>query len=134
MVGEAVAPAHRGRLVGHRWLSPWTQEWLTHVNHMGRLAKEAVRLARGRHPNKHVEVAIRYAESRNWRVVPAGKSAHAWGVLCCPHDNPDCRCGEFCRLSVASTPRSPENHAKMIRRRVDGCIGPAEQEGAVDDE
>lgn len=88
---------------------------------------------RGRHPNKHVEAAISYAEARGWWVEPAGKSAHAWGVLYCPHNNPDCRCGEFCRLSVASTPRSPENHANMIRRRIDGCVGPVKEEGDDDE-
>ncbi len=92
-------------------------------------------MARNKHPNKHIEAALRYAESKDWRVVESGKSAHAWGKLYCPHDNPDCRCGEFCKLSIASTPRSPENHANMIIRRVDGCIGPAEEnEGGEDHE
>lgn len=90
-------------------------------------------MARKRHPNKHIEAALRYAEGRGWRVEGSGKSAHAWGKLYCPHENPDCRCGEFCKLSIASTPRSAENHATMITRRVDGCIGPAdEREGDED--
>jgi len=87
-------------------------------------------LRRNKHPNAHIEAALRYAEEKEWRVEPSGKSSHAWGRLYCPHNNPDCRCGEFCMSSIASTPRSPENHANQIRRRVDGCSGPADSEGA----
>ena len=81
------------------------------------------------HPNKHIEAAIKYAEHQGWRVVPSGASGHAWGKICCPHNNPECRCGEFCVISIASTPRSAENHAKMVRRRVSGCIGATKDDG-----
>jgi hypothetical protein len=40
----------------------------------------------------------------------------------CPHNDPECRCGEFCIASIWSTPRRPENHARQIERIVDGCI------------
>lgn len=85
-------------------------------------------MSRKKHPNRHIEEALRHAEGKQWRVEASGKSSHAWGKLFCPHDNPDCRCGEFCVLSIASTPRVPEDHARMIKRRVDGCVGPANPE------
>jgi hypothetical protein len=69
---------------------------------------------RPRHPKKHIEAAVGYAESRGWRVeLSAG---HAWGFLLCP------RYGQGgCDIAVYSTPRVPENHARQIRRRVDRC-------------
>lgn len=76
---------------------------------------------RDRHPNKQVEAALRHAEKRGWIVKAAGRSGHAWGRLYCPHNDPDCRCGEFCVLSIASTPRDADNHARMIIRRVEGA-------------
>lgn len=71
-------------------------------------------MARFRHPNKHIERAVRYAESLGRRVVTS--EGHAWGRLFCPHANRD-----GCIISVWSTPRNPENHARQIRREVDGC-------------
>jgi len=41
---------------------------------------------------------------------------HAWGQILCAYAQ---RGG--CRVSVWSTPRSPENHAKQLRRAVDKC-------------
>jgi hypothetical protein len=35
----------------------------------------------------------------------------------------DCRCGEFCITSIWSTPKSPFNHARSLRRVVDKCTG-----------
>jgi hypothetical protein len=54
---------------------------------------------RPRHPKKHIEAAVGYAESRGWRVeLSAG---HAWGFLLCP------RYGQGgCDIAVYSTPRS----------------------------
>jgi hypothetical protein len=97
---------------------------------------EAVLVPRSRHPNPHIEQALRYAESKGWRVEPTGKSCHAWGRLYCPHDDPECRCGEFCVTSISSTPRNPETHARQIRRRVDGRSGgkpePRQQAGGTE--
>ena len=50
----------------------------------------------------------------------------------CSHNDPDCRCGEFCVTVVWGTPRSPENHARQLRRVVDGCVGT--RRAPVDDE
>jgi hypothetical protein len=68
------------------------------------------------HPNKHIRAAIKYAESKGWRVVKASAHAHIWGKLYCPSGR---RGG--CIVHVYSTPRNPENHAKDIRAEVDDC-------------
>ena len=73
------------------------------------------------HPNKEVEAAIRYAESADWAFIAAGKSAHAFGTLRCPHKDPSCRNGQFCANSIWSTPRNPYAHARAIYRWVDNC-------------
>lgn len=70
-----------------------------------------------------MEEALRYAEGKGWRVIPAGRSSHAWGRLYCPREDPECRCGEFCITSIWGTPRNPESQARKIRRIVDGCTG-----------
>jgi hypothetical protein len=67
-----------------------------------------------RHPNKHIREAVERAMDLGWRLVES--TGHAWGTLCCPHGQ---RGG--CRISVWSTPRNPENHARRIRRLVAGC-------------
>lgn len=71
---------------------------------------------RPRHPNKEIESAIRSAESAGWKVVKAGKSAHAWGRLLCEEES-----RQGCQISIWSTPRSPDNHAKQILRAVVRC-------------
>ncbi|MEX2523715.1 MAG: hypothetical protein WD750_02050 [Gammaproteobacteria bacterium] len=78
-------------------------------------------MARRRHPNKEIEEALAWAEGRGWRIEMAG--GHAWGRLYCPWNDPECRCGEFCIVSVWSTPRNPVAHARQIRRVVDHCTG-----------
>ncbi|RIK84787.1 MAG: hypothetical protein DCC68_00410 [Planctomycetota bacterium] len=71
-------------------------------------------MARPRHPNKHIERAVRHAERRGWRVEMSG--GHAWAKLYCPFAG---RGG--CIVFVWSTPRSAENHARHIERDVDAC-------------
>jgi len=78
---------------------------------------------RRRHPNAHVERALRHAECCGWRVEPLAARAHGWGKMYCPRNDPECHCGEFCVTVVWGTPRSPENHARQLRRVVDGCVG-----------
>jgi hypothetical protein len=77
---------------------------------------------RKRHPDKHVEGALRYAEERGWRIETLGPRAHGWGRMYCPHNDPTCRCGAFCMKVIWSTPTVPENLARQIRRAVDGCV------------
>ena len=71
---------------------------------------------RPKHPNKEIERAIQYAESKGWRYFPSGQSAHAWGRLLCFLES-----REGHSMSVWSTPKSAENHARQIRRNVDSC-------------
>ena len=73
-------------------------------------------MSRPAHPNKHVEAAVADAEGMGWRCKMSGTSGHCWGILMCPHEDRD-----GCRISVNSTPRNPEIHAKQIRRKVDSC-------------
>ncbi len=91
-------------------------------------------MARKKHPKAAVEQAVQYAEKYGWQVKASGKSAHAWGILQCPNNDPDCRCGRFCRNSVWSTPRNEEGHAKSIRRWVDNCEFGLQHLGDLDDE
>jgi hypothetical protein len=70
--------------------------------------------SRPTHPSKEIEAAVAYAEAQGWRWRKV--KGHAWGtLLCARHDR------DGCFIFVWSTPRSPENHAKQIRRGVDRC-------------
>ena len=40
-------------------------------------------MARNKHPNKHIENAIQYGESKGWILKKIGKSSHAWSRLQC---------------------------------------------------
>ena len=70
---------------------------------------------RPRHPKKEVEQAVAYAEEAGWEVSLA--KGHAWARLLCPEGT---RSGCVI-LSVWSTPRSPENHARQLIRAIDRC-------------
>jgi len=71
------------------------------------------------HPKPDIEKALQYAEGQGWEIRKA--TGHAWGVLYCPYNDKECRCGEFCKSSISSTPKNIGNHAKQIRRVVDKC-------------
>ena len=71
-------------------------------------------MKRPKHPKPPIEAAVRYAEQLGWRVVLS--NGHAWGRLFCPRSS-----REGCIISVWSTPRVPENHARHIRKAVDSC-------------
>ncbi len=71
-------------------------------------------MARPRHPSKEIEAAVELAEARGWTVHLS--SGHAWGHLYRPLGSRD-----GCRVSVWSTPRNAQNHAKGIRRAVERC-------------
>lgn len=73
-------------------------------------------ILRPKHPNKDIEKALQYAEAKGWRYQYSGNSAHAWGRMLCPLANRDGHA-----MSIWSTPRSAENHAKQIKRTVDAC-------------
>jgi hypothetical protein len=72
------------------------------------------------HPNKEIRAALAYAVAAGWVVVEG--RGHCWGMIRCPHRDAECRCGEFCQISIWSTPRVPEHEAAKIRRCVDHCI------------
>lgn len=71
-------------------------------------------MSRPRHPKPAIEKAVQYAEQLGWRVELSG--GHAWGRLFCPFSS---RSG--CIISVWSTPRNADNHARQIRKVVDSC-------------
>jgi hypothetical protein len=73
-------------------------------------------MARPRHPKKELEAAVAYAMSHGWTFTKAKARAHVWGTLRCPHG---ARGG--CLYRVPSTPRVPMDHARKIRKAVDGC-------------
>lgn len=77
-------------------------------------------MSRPRYPDKHIERAIQYAEALGWKVHMS--NGHAWGRLYCPHAT-----REGCHISVWSTPRDAENHARHIRRYMDQCPHAREQ-------
>ena len=87
-------------------------------------------MPRASHPKKEVEDAIKHAEANGWRVEPGG--GHARGKIYCPYNDEACRCGEFCITSIWSTPKSPGNHAKALKRVVDNCTTHQAQRSIAD--
>lgn len=74
------------------------------------------------HKDKHVEAALKYAESQGWTVeLSRGGSAHPWATVKCPYNTQSCRNGVWCRFGVWGTPSRPEDFARRIMRAVDGC-------------
>jgi hypothetical protein len=68
------------------------------------------------HPNKHIQAAIEYAVLKGWVIVEAGGSGHPFAKLRCGiHGHTDHK------MSIWSTPRDPETHAKQIIRMVNRC-------------
>ena len=90
-------------------------------------------MSRKKHTSKEVEAVIRELEELGWILIE-GKG-HAWGILRCPANDKDCRCGEFCQMGVWSTPQNPGRFARQLRSRALGCTkldntneGPQEDE------
>lgn len=77
-----------------------------------------------RHPDKHIEAALKYARSKGWTVTKGG--GHAWGRMRCGDGHHDCQ------YSIWSTPKTPQNHAKFLRRKVDQCPGSGIETGDDD--
>ena len=77
-------------------------------------------MSRARHKSKDIEEVLQELEDLGWTVVPG--QGHCWGILRCPTNNKECRCGEFCQMSVWSTPTDPTSHAKRLRQKALGCI------------
>jgi len=77
-------------------------------------------MRRDRHPKKEVEEAIQHAEEEGWSVIAGGRG-HAWGKLYCPYNDKECRCGDFCKAGIWSTPKNAGTHARHLKRIVDNC-------------
>ena len=75
---------------------------------------------RKKHPDKEIESVLKYAESKGWQIIKG--SGHAWGILRCPVNDVDCRCGQFCSMSVWSTPKNAGNYARQLKKKIDSCI------------
>lgn len=71
---------------------------------------------RNRHPDKHIEAAIVYAESLGWEFRESGGSSHAWGKLFCPLHTRDGH-----HLSIYTTPSNPFRYAQLICQRINKC-------------
>lgn len=69
-------------------------------------------MARSRHPDKAVEKAVAYAESKGWALRRLGH----WGRLFCPHADRD-----GCQVGVNGTPRNADAHARQIIKAIDRC-------------
>jgi len=67
------------------------------------------------HSNKHIREALKYAEGKGWSIKKSSGRAHAWGVIHCQYGHRECW------MSIYSTPKNPEKHARDIRRTVDRC-------------
>jgi len=78
-------------------------------------------MVRSKHPNKDIEATLQYAEKYRWTVKKSKGSAHCWGQMLCPSNNKACRGGICCQQSVWSTPKSPLNHSRALKRIVDKC-------------
>ena len=73
---------------------------------------DAGSIAADRHPSRPIEEALGYAGDHGRTIIKSrGGTAHAWGVIRCPGDCP--------QLSVLSTPRVPEDHARALRQAMD---------------
>jgi hypothetical protein len=45
-------------------------------------------MPRKKHPKSEIETALRYAESKGWRIEVSG--GHAWGKMYCPYNDSEC--------------------------------------------
>ncbi len=91
-------------------------------------------MARERHPKKEVEAVLRELEALGWTVIKRNGKGHAWGLLRCPSNSAECRGGEYCQMTINSTPQNPSSHAAKLRSKAFGCIELDEKDmGSGDD-
>lgn len=69
-----------------------------------------------KHKDKHIQAAIDYAISQGWRLVKGGGSSHCYAQIRCGNSEHGTH-----MMSIWSTPKNCENHAKQIRRKVNQC-------------
>ena len=89
-------------------------------------------MARERHPKKDVEKVLRDLESLGGTVEKRHGSGHAWGLLRCPQNSADCRGGEFCQMTINSTPQNPASHAAKLKQKALGCLEMSDGPESVD--
>ncbi len=73
-----------------------------------------------KHPNKEIQEVIEYPIKNGWEIKES--SGHAWGKMYCPYNDSNCRLGNYCIISIWSTPKKSYSHAQQIKRVVDKCI------------
>jgi hypothetical protein len=81
---------------------------------VGAKAASTVAPRRAKHPKREVDAAVKQLFEAKWTFRKGG--GHAWGVFQCPEDS-----REGCQISVWSTPKSPENHGKQIKKALEKC-------------
>jgi hypothetical protein len=74
-------------------------------------------MARPVHPDKDIEAAVSFAESKQWRYVAPGNSAHAWGRLFCPGGRPgDCKLSVYFAREAPSFDQAVESAKRDVAR------------------
>lgn len=71
------------------------------------------------HSNKDVDNAIKYGIEKGWRFVKKG-NGHTVGYLYCTNEADGTHNDIECYISVFGSPKSPTNHAKKIKKAIDG--------------
>lgn len=79
-------------------------------------------LGRRRHSKKEVEQVLQELEEFGWVVEVRNSKGHAWGLLRCPSNDKECRCGEYCQMSISSTPQNPSRHAAKLKDKALSCV------------
>ena len=72
-------------------------------------------MPRKKHTSKEIEAVVQELEALGWDLIEG--RGHVWGILRCPANDKECRCGTFCNMSVWSTPKNPQQHAKKVRQK-----------------
>lgn len=71
------------------------------------------------HSDKDVNKAIVYAVGKGWRFVKKG-NGHTVAYLYCTSDSDGKHEEADCHIAIFGSPKNPTNHAKKIRKAVDG--------------
>lgn len=85
-------------------------------------------MPRDRHSKKEVEEVLQAAEALGWTIIRRKGKGHAWGLLRCPKPSDECRCGQYCQMSINSTPENPGAHAAKLIGKVHGCTNPLKKD------
>ena len=57
-----------------------------------------------------------------WGVIGRHGKGHAWGLIRCPYNDAECQCGEYCQMTVNSTPQNAASHAAKLKSKALNCI------------